>query len=92
MFDKLRYALGDAARAKQIAKSEGGGSGRKGGKHASPKGRNVCGKSWTDPGVPGSKHANYPHSEHWCGDEKHNRGDCHCWGGENWKCNATKPN
>jgi hypothetical protein len=91
MFDRLRYALGDAARKRQIAVAEGGSGG---GKHRKPKGgkheaSKTCGNTWTDKGIPGSRHANYPHETHTCGDEPHNRGICHCWGGESWKCNAT---
>jgi hypothetical protein len=88
LFDKLKYFIGDRAREKQIKNAE---SGKSGGKQPSDLGEGFCGYYWEDEGIPGSKHANYPHKKHRCGSGRHNRGDHFCWGGENWKCNATHP-
>ncbi len=90
MFKAIRYAMGDRQRARQIALAEGAATGKKGrGKHAAPPGGVQCNHQWTDPGIPGSRHATYPHKDHRCGDAPHNRGDHHCHGGDNWTCAAT---
>lgn len=64
-----------------------------GGKHAKPKGGRhakppivFCKFTWKDKGIPGSKHATYPHEDHACGSEPHNRGSHFC---RTWECGAT---
>jgi hypothetical protein len=84
-FDFLRYAAGDAASKKQISKAHGGKHRKPAkGRHGAPFGGPVCGHTWKTP------RGRYPHEEHRCGDEPHNRGTHHCYGGEDWRCEATQ--
>jgi hypothetical protein len=87
LFSNIRGAL-DSARAAKVEKANAAVSGGgKRGKHRKPA-VDLCPYTWKDKGIPGSKHATYPHENHACGSGKHNRGNHFC---REWDCGATHP-